>query len=71
MSLKEVGPVSGRVLDFEIEGQRKNCRPGVTWKKCECWYEKERCTLLFKVECQCKHNCCLVEVNLATLTCWG
>ena len=29
-----------------------------------------RCTLLFQVECQCKSDCCRVEVNLATLT-WG
>ena len=38
---------------------------------CEGWLEKGRCSLPIKVECWCKEDCCWVEVNLATLTCWG
>ena len=40
-------------------------------RKYEDWFEKERCTFPFKVECRHKQDCCWVEVNLATLTCWG
>ena len=40
-------------------------------KKYEGLFEKGRCTLLFKVERRHKQDCCWVEVNLATLTCWG
>ena len=40
-------------------------------RKCEDWLEKGRCTLPIKVECQRKSDCCWVEVNLATPTCWG
>ena len=40
-------------------------------RKCEGWFKKGRCTLLVKVECWSKSDCCWVEVNLATLTCWG
>ena len=29
------------------------------------------CTLQFNVECWCKQDCCLVEVNLTSLTYWG
>ena len=38
---------------------------------CEGWFEKGRCTLPIEVECWCESDCCWVEVNLATLTCWG
>ena len=31
----------------------------------------EDAPLPIKVECCGKSDCCLVEVNLATLTCWG
>ena len=37
---------------------------------CEGWFEKGRCTLPIKVECLCKSDCCAVELNLASLTCW-
>ena len=38
---------------------------------CEGWFVKGGCTLPIKVECWSKSDCCLVEVNLADLTCWG
>ena len=65
-----------RALDSEVEGQRKNWRPKMTWKnqvgrKCEGCFAKGRRTLLFKVECRHKHDCCWVEVNLATPTYCG
>ena len=34
------------------------------------WFEKGRCTLPLIVECWRKSDCCWVEVNLATITCW-
>ena len=40
-------------------------------RKCEDWCENGRCILSIKVECWCKKDCCCVEVNLATLACWG
>ena len=40
-------------------------------RKWEGWFEKGRCTLPFKVEFLHKQDCCWVEVNLATLICWG
>ena len=40
-------------------------------RKYEGWFKKERCTLPFIVECQCKQDCCWLEVNLVTLTYWG
>ena len=40
-------------------------------RKCEGWFENGRCTLLIKVMCRHKQDCCWVEVNLATLTYWG
>ena len=44
----------------------------VGWgRKCEDWLENGRCTFPFKVECWRKHDCCWVEVNQATHTCWG
>ena len=72
------GHILRRALNFEVEGQRKKGRPKRTWKRQveeesveeSGWIEKERCTLPIKVECRCKQNCCWVEVNLATLTCW-
>ena len=33
-------------------------------------FEKGRCTLTIKMECWHTSDCCLVEVNQATLTCW-
>ena len=39
--------------------------------KCEVWLENGRCTLLIKMECWCKSDCCWDEVNLVTLSCWG
>ena len=32
---------------------------------------KGRCVLPFNVECQCKQDCCWVEMNLATFSYWG
>ena len=40
-------------------------------RKCEGWFEKERYILPFKVVSQHKQDFCWVEVNLATITCWG
>ena len=40
-------------------------------RKCEGWLEKGRYSFPLKVECWRKSDCCWVEVNLATLTCWG
>ena len=62
-------------LDLEVEGQRKKGRLKRTWKK---QVEEESVkvglkmedTLRFKVECWHRQDCCWVEVNLATLTCW-
>ena len=54
------------------EGEDKEDVEKAGWgRKCEGWLEKERCTLPFKVECRRRHDCCCVETNLATLTCWG
>ena len=71
---REDGHVLRMALYFKVEGQHKKCRRKTTRKKQveeeSGWIEKERCTLPFKVECRCKQDCCWVEVNLATLTCW-
>ena len=40
-------------------------------RKCEGWFEMGRCTVPIKVECWHKSYCSWVEVNLATLACWG
>ena len=40
-------------------------------RKYEGWFEKERCSLPFKVERRRKQDCCWVEVNQATLSYWG
>ena len=64
-----------RALDFEDEGQRKKGKPRRTWEK----QVKEesvkvglgRCTLPTNMYCWRKSDFCCVEVNLATLTCWG
>ena len=40
-------------------------------RKHEDWCAKGRRTLPIEVECWRKSDCCRVEVNLATLTCWG
>ena len=62
-----------KALYLEVEGERKKRRPKRTWKKQveEKLFEKGRRTLPIEVECWCKSHCCWVEVNLATLTCWG
>ena len=39
-------------------------------RKCECWFEKGRCTLPIKVTFWHRSACYWVEVNLANLTCW-
>ena len=58
MLRREDGHVLRRVLDFEVEGQRK--KGGQRGhgenrfrKKCVGWCEKGRCTLPIKVECWC------------------
>ena len=53
---------------MEAEDDMKNAGCG---RKCEMWFETERCTLPIVVECWSKSDCCWVEVNLATLTCFG
>ena len=73
-SVRQYGHVVRRALDFEIESEReaKEDMEKAGWgRKYEGWFEKGRCTLPIKVECRCKQDCCWVEVNLATLTCWG
>ena len=77
MLRREDGHVLRRTLEFEVEGHRKKGRLRRTWKKqieeerCEGWFEKGICTLTIILECWCYSDCCWVEVNLATLTCWG
>ena len=64
-----------RAIDFEVEGQRKKVWLKRTWQKRveeeSVKVEKARCTLPIEVQCWRKSYCCLIEVNLATLTCWG
>ena len=66
-----------RVLDFELEDQREKGRPKKTWmkqaeeKSVKFFLEKGRCTLSIKEECRRKSDFCWVDVNLATLICWG
>ena len=65
-----------RVLDFVVEGRGKKGKLKRTWinqveEECvKTGLRRERCTLLIKVECRHKSDCCLVEVNVASLTCW-
>ena len=40
-------------------------------RKYEGWFEEERRSLPFNVECRHRLDCCWVEVNPSTLTCWG
>ena len=40
-------------------------------RKCEDCFEKGRYTLSIKVECWRRSDSCSVEVNLATVICWG
>ena len=60
VSRRENGDVLRRALHLEVEGQRRKGRPKSNWKKqveekkYEGWFEKGRCTLPIKVECQCK-----------------
>ena len=73
---REDGLILRRALNFEIEGEWNKGRPKKTWKKqveeeTENWFENGRCTLLIKMECWIKSDCCWVEVTLAILTCWG
>ena len=65
--VEEIGRSRHEILRFKVKGEAKQDVKSRMWKK-EGWFEKERYTLLLKVECQCKQNCCWVEVNLATLT---
>ena len=64
-------------LDFEVDGQRKKGRPKRTLKKqVEKEFEKvslrRKDTLCpSKVECRRESDCYCIEMNLATLTCWG
>ena len=52
----------------EAEGDMEKAIWG---RKYEGWFDKERCTLLNKVESWPKSDCCWVEVNLVTFTYWG
>ena len=75
----EDGHVFRMALGFEVEGQRKKGRPKKTWRK----HAKEEsvniglrredalCRLKWSDVKWSKSDCCWVEVNLATLTCWG
>ena len=65
-----------RALDFEVEGQGKKGRLVRTWMKqveeeSVRFFEQGRCTLLIEVDCWQQCDYYVVEVNLATLTCWG
>ena len=79
MLRREDGYLLRRALDFEADGQRKKGRSKSTWKrqvkkkekKCEDWFEKGRYNLPIKMECWHKSDSYRVDVNLATLTCWG
>ena len=68
MLKREDGHILRRVIDLEVEGHRKKWRRKQVEEECEGWLEKGRCTLPIKVECWCRSDCCLVEVNLATHT---
>ena len=63
--------------DFDVGGKSRNGLAGRGMeeagggRKRDVWFGKGRCTLPIKVECRCNSDCCWVEVNLATLTCWG
>ena len=65
-----------RALDFEVESQRKKERPKRKWKR---EVEEESVKVgLRREDALCrskwsvgKSDCCRVELNLATLTCWG
>ena len=74
---REDGNVIRKVLDFEVEGQRKKGRQNRSWKR---QVEEESvkvglrrkdalCRLKWSVSI--KQYCCWVEVNLATLTYFG
>ena len=53
-SVRWYGHVLRRALEFEVEGQktRREAEEDMekVGRKSECWLEKERCTLPFKVE---------------------
>ena len=63
--------ITRRALDFlvEVKGRRGGGERG-RGRKCLGWLENGRCTLPINVVCWRKSDCCWVEVNLATLTCW-
>ena len=70
MLRREDGHVLRRALDFEVESSWKmegQGRCGKSRLRNKGWFEKERCTLPFNVECWRKQEICWVEVNLATL----
>ena len=71
---RENGHALRRALDFWSKEEREakeDMKKTGRRRKCEGWFENGRCTLPFKVECWRKSDCCWVEVNLDTLTCWG
>ena len=70
---REGGHILRRALDYEVEGKgireaKEDVEKANLVRKYEGWFEKERCTLPFKVECCHKQDCRWVEVNLATKT---
>ena len=74
---REDGHFLRMVLYFEVEGQGKKGRPKRMWKR---QVEEESVKVgLRRVDALCRSKwsvgvnkiCCWVEVNLATLTCWG
>ena len=73
---REDGHVLRRALDFEDDGQRKK---GRLKRTCKMQVEEERVKVGLKMEDELadqsgvlvKLDCCRVEMNLATLTCWG
>ena len=74
MLRREDGHDLRRALDIEIEGQRKKAKQKRRWKK---QVEEEIVKVgLGREDVLCRSmkivsvNCCRVEVNLATLTCW-
>ena len=72
---RENAHVLRRAIDFEVEGQRKKGRLKRTWKKqveeesMRVGLRREDGHLRLKWNFWRKSDCCLVGVNLATLTC--
>ena len=67
---REDGHVLRGALDFEVEGQREAEEDMDEEESMKVGLRMED-ALLFKVECQHKLDYCWVEVNAASLTCWG